>query len=67
MLYLHRLLHTNLMVTTNAKLILDIQKIQEIQTHTQTRKGHQITREVNERRKEQRTTKEKTRKLTKWQ
>lgn len=52
--YIHRLLDSNLKVTKSKKPITDTQKIRRKEYKINTKGSHQITREQNKRRKEQR-------------
>ena len=50
--YLHKILYINLMVITNQKPIIDMQKIKRKQSKYITKESQQIMREENRRRKE---------------
>ena len=61
MLYIH------LMVTTNQKPVLAMQKIKRKEYKHISKESHQITREESQRRKKERTTKTTIKQVTKWQ
>ena len=50
-MYLYRLLHKNLMVTTHQKSIIDIHTKNEMEPKHNTKYSYKITREGNKRRK----------------
>ena len=55
---MHKMLYVNLMVTTNQKPVIDMQKIKRKESKYITKEGQQIMRQESKRRKEQeRTTK----------
>ena len=55
---MQKMLFTNLMVTTNQKPVIDMQKIKRKESKYITKEGQQIMRQESKRRKEQeRTTK----------
>ena len=67
-IYIERLLYINLPVTTNQKSIIDTHTGRRKEFKHNTKDSHQITREENKRRKEQkRTTKITSKQFTKWQ
>ena len=56
--YMHKMLYTNLMISTNQKLLIDMQKIKSKESKYITKESQQIMREEsNGRREQKRTTK----------
>ena len=67
-LYIYRLLYKNLMVTTDQKSTIDTHTKKKKQSKHNSKDSHQIAREENKRRKEEKSpTKSNPKHLTKWQ
>ena len=66
--YTQKMLNTNLIVTTNQKLVIDMQKIKKKESKYITKVSQQTMREESKRRNNHgRTTKTTTKQVTKWQ
>ena len=55
---MQKMLHINLMATTNKKTVIDMEKIKSKQPKYITKESQQTLREESKRKKEQRTTKQ---------
>ena len=65
--YMHKMSYINLMVTTNQKLVIDMQRIKRKESKFITKVSQKTMREETKRKNEQRTTKTNRKQVTKWQ